>query len=272
MAWLKQSTAADVELGPCVDDTDFKTPETGLTLSQGDCLLIKNGGAAAQKNDATTATHLGGGHYKVPLNATDTNTLGRLRLYANESGALPVWRDFLVLPANVYDALVAGSDKLDVNAAEWLGTTIAAADTAGYPKVTIKDGTGTGEIDTAGGKVLLQDGAITAAVIATGAIDADAIADNAIDAGAIATGAITETKISSGGLNAIADAILKRDWTAVSGEAARSALNALRFLRNKFTVVGSTLTVYEEDDATTAWTGSVSTDAAADPITGNDPA
>jgi hypothetical protein len=106
--WLKQSTATDVELGPFVDDTDGKTAETGLTISQADCQLIKNGGAAAQKNDATSATHLAGGHYKVPLNTTDTNTLGRLRLYVNESGALPVWRDFMVLPANIYDSLVGG--------------------------------------------------------------------------------------------------------------------------------------------------------------------
>ena len=71
--------------------------------------------------------------------------------------------------------------------------------------------------------------------------------------------------------NENADAFLKRDWTAVTGEAARSVLNALRFLRNKWSVAGSTLTVTKEDDSTAAWTGAVTTDAAADPITGNDP-
>ncbi len=49
--WLKQSTATDVELGPFVDDTDGKTAETGLTISQADCQLIKNGGAAARATD-----------------------------------------------------------------------------------------------------------------------------------------------------------------------------------------------------------------------------
>lgn len=71
--------------------------------------------------------------------------------------------------------------------------------------------------------------------------------------------------------NSIADALLKRDWTAVSGEAARSALNALRFLRNKWSVAGSTLTVTEEDDSTSAWTATITTDAAADPVTASDP-
>ena len=123
--WLKQSTATDVELGPFIDSTDGATVETGLTISQADCQLIKNGGAAAQKNDSTSATHLAGGHYKIPLNTTDTNTLGRLRLYVNESGALPVWRDFMVLPANTYDSLVGGSDYLDVSAVQIAGSAVS---------------------------------------------------------------------------------------------------------------------------------------------------
>jgi hypothetical protein len=64
-----------------------------------------------------------------------------------------------------------------------------------------------------------------------------------------------------------ADALLKRDWTAISGEAARSVLNALRFLRNKWSISGSTLTVTEEDDSTTAWTAALATTEGADPVT-----
>jgi len=69
-----------------------------------------------------------------------------------------------------------------------------------------------------------------------------------------------------------ADALLKRDWTAVSGEAARSALNALRHIRNKWSISGTTKTVCKEDDSTTAWTSTVSTDGSAVPIVGDDPA
>lgn len=71
--------------------------------------------------------------------------------------------------------------------------------------------------------------------------------------------------------NENADALLKRDWTAVTGEAARSALNALRFLRNKWSISGGTLTVKKEDDSTNAWTGSVTT-TAGDPVSTIDPA
>lgn len=65
--------------------------------------------------------------------------------------------------------------------------------------------------------------------------------------------------------------ILKRDWTGMTGEAARSALNALRFLRNKWVLSGFGLSVKKEDDSTEAWAGTVSTDPAAEPIVGNDP-
>jgi hypothetical protein len=68
-----------------------------------------------------------------------------------------------------------------------------------------------------------------------------------------------------------ADALLKRDWSTVSGEAARSMLNAMRFLRNKWSISAGTLTVTKEDDATSAWTGAVTT-TAGDPVSTIDPA
>jgi hypothetical protein len=72
-------------------------------------------------------------------------------------------------------------------------------------------------------------------------------------------------------LNEAADALLARDMSAVAGESARSPLNALRFLRNKWSISGGTLTVYEEDDTTSAWTAALTTNAAADPVTVSDP-
>lgn len=68
-----------------------------------------------------------------------------------------------------------------------------------------------------------------------------------------------------------ADAILKRDWTSVTGEATRSALNALRFLRNRWIIAGGVLSVKKEDDATDAWTGVV-TETPGDPVSQIDPA
>lgn len=66
----------------------------------------------------------------------------------------------------------------------------------------------------------------------------------------------------------IADAILKRDWTAVSGEAAYSLLNACRMLRNVWNTTGGTLSVKKEDGSTNAWTRTLAVDPTAQPIVG----
>jgi len=123
---LKQSTAATIKLGPFIDDTDGKTAETGLTIAQADIRLSKNGGDFAQTNNTAGATHDENGYYDIPLNATDTGTLGRLRVAVSKSGALPVWQDFLVVTANVYDTLCS-TDSLDVNVTALADDVITAA-------------------------------------------------------------------------------------------------------------------------------------------------
>lgn len=51
---------------------------------------------------------------------------------------------------------------LIANVENWNGTAVPAEHTAGYPIVTVKDGTGTGEIDTNAGQVALTAAAIDA--------------------------------------------------------------------------------------------------------------
>lgn len=126
MSILKQSTAATIKLGPFVDDGDGKSAETGLTISQADIRLSKNGGDIAQSHNATGATHDELGYYNVPLDATDTDTLGRLRVAVSESGALPVWQDFIVVTANVFDSLFS-TDKLDCAVVEIATDALTAA-------------------------------------------------------------------------------------------------------------------------------------------------
>lgn len=65
-----------------------------------------------------------------------------------------------------------------------------------------------------------------------------------------------------------AQVLLKYDMSTITGEAARSPLNALRFIRNGFQISGTTLTVLKEDDTTAAYTRTLSTDPSAAPVTG----
>lgn len=68
-----------------------------------------------------------------------------------------------------------------------------------------------------------------------------------------------------------ADALLNRNVSGGSSTG-RTVKQALHVLRNKSAVAAGTLTVYDTDDTTSSWTAAVSSDAAADPITGIDPA
>lgn len=197
MQWIKQSTSITIRIGPFVDDTDGKTAETGLTISQADIRLSKNGGDFAQSNDSGGATHDENGWYYLTLDATDTGTLGRLVVAIAESGALPVWQEYMVLPANTYDSLVSGSDYINAEVA----TIVAAA--------------------------------------------ANTIADHTIR-------------------RTFQNACDSSDGDA---KAFRSLLGAIGKLVNKVAVSGSTLTVYEDDDTTSLGTQTVTTNAAADPIT-----
>lgn len=185
MQLLKQSTAKTEKFGPFVDSTDGNTQEVALTISQADIRLSKNGGAFAQTNNAAGATHDEVGWYGVPLDTTDTATLGTLTVAIHESGSLPVWRDFLVVPANEYDSLVSGSDALQVHMTEITAGLIAAATFAA------------GAIDAAA----VADGAIDAATFAAGAINAAAVADGAIDAATFAAGAINAAAIADAAID-----------------------------------------------------------------------
>ena len=71
------------------------------------------------------------------------------------------------------------------------------------------------------------------------------------------------------------DAFLNRDMSVgldSGSSAVRTPRQALRFLRNRWSLDGSTLTVYKEDDTNASWTAVVTATDTATPITGSDPA
>jgi hypothetical protein len=113
---LKQANSVTVKLGPFIDD--MGTTLTDLSIAQAYIQLSKNGGAFTPSHNTAGAAHDVSGYYTVPLDATDTNTLGLLRVMIDmsASGALPVYRDLVVLASSVYDALVAATASLSTTA------------------------------------------------------------------------------------------------------------------------------------------------------------
>ena len=108
--YLRQATASQsIIVGPFIDDTDFKSPETALTIANTDVKLMKSGGTSVNKNSGS-GTHRVNGMYSLTLDATDTSAVGELSGSIVVSGALPVVFKFFVLEEVVYDQLfVAGA-------------------------------------------------------------------------------------------------------------------------------------------------------------------
>lgn len=123
--WLRQSTASqEILLGRFLDSGDGDTEETGLTIANTDIKLWKEGATTLASKNSGGATHIANGNYYAVLDATDTNTLGKLEVHVHVSGALAVKREYMVLPANIYDALVLGTDFLEVDAQQLNGVSL----------------------------------------------------------------------------------------------------------------------------------------------------
>ena len=186
---------------PILDaDGDLVTGATGL-----DSEVSKDQGTFADCTNEATEIATASGMYYLDLTSTEMNAdCVAVIVKTTSTGAKTT-----VL---VFYPEEAGDINVDVTA--WNGTAIPGVDTAGYPKVTIKDGTGTGEIDTTSGGVLV-------AAIAANAITATSINADAITAAKIADGAIDRATFAADtGLQTI------RSGTAQAGAAGTVTLDA----------------------------------------------
>ena len=77
-----------------------------------------------------------------------------------------------------------------------------------------------------------------------------------------------ELSLTQGGLGVATSSTGAFTATKVTG---RDMLSALRYLRNKVDISGSTMTVYQEDDTSAAWNSALTTTAGLNPVTSSDP-
>jgi len=145
MRYLKTNTATRITVGPFLDKTDGITPEVALTVTS--ChltLVVDTGGvptlaldaaatASAGNNDMVHITGDDAGFYDLELTAAQLNYVGRAILSINDVAThCPVFHEFTILPANVYDSLIAGSAELLVDVDKINSVTITG-DGAGTP-------------------------------------------------------------------------------------------------------------------------------------------
>ena len=88
----------------------------------------------------------------------------------------------------------------------------------------------------------------------------------------VISGSLTSTTFTlsttQGGLGVATSSTGAFTATKVTG---RDMLSAMRYLRNKVDISGSTMTVYQEDDTSAAWNAALTTTAGLNPVTSLDP-
>lgn len=255
--WIDVDTAVTVpvNLMPLIDDTDFKTRETGVAYNAAGMDLVWNfvtsAGVITQTAvTPTTAgdydwTHVGDGIYKIEIPASggasiNNDTEGYGWFSGVATGVLP-WRGPVIgfRAAALNNALCDGGDTLDVNVTEWLGTAAATPTVAGVPEVDVTHWIGTAaatpttagvpEVDithVAGAAVNTASAQLGVNVVnaagtawGSGAITAASIAADAITAAKIADGAIDAATFAAGAITAAAIATNAIDADAIAADA-----------------------------------------------------
>jgi len=171
MPYKPVDTAIKVILGPCIDDTDFKSREEALTYDQAgmeiDAILEKHDGTIVTTAITPTTggdydwAHTDQGYYELELPASggasfNNTEEGILTVVGFCTGVLPFRSvSYDMIPTQVYNSMVKGTDKLQVHADEITNNLITAS--------------------------AIQDGAITAAKFGSNAINAAALATDAVN-------------------------------------------------------------------------------------------
>ena len=293
MLFLKEDVGVSIRCGPFVSPTDGYTAVTNAAPT---VYLSKNHGAFAARG-GTTWTHDRDGWYTCQLSTTDTNTPGALVLeVVGAATYLPVFQEFYVLGANVYDSLfpdtTAAGDLLQVDTQQVTGTAQTARDLGA--SVLLSAGTGAGQISLTAGAVTVgtnndktgytastvsdktgyslatsqafnTSGSVGSVTGAVGSVTAGVtLATGAVTAAAIATGAIDADALATDAVEEIADGVLDRSLTEPTGvftwpATLRTIIKWIGALaRNKTTQSSSTQTLRNDADNADLATSAIS--------------
>ena len=153
MRYLRTNTATRITVGPFLDKTDGITPEVALTVtSEKLTFVVDTAGvptlildtapttAGVGVNDMVHITGDDSGYYDLELAAANVNYLGRAMLSLNDLAThLPVFHEFMILPAVIYDAMILGTDLFDVSMTQILGTAVSTPALAGILDINVKN-------------------------------------------------------------------------------------------------------------------------------------
>ena len=278
MPMIPVDTAVQIMVGPLIDDTDGKTRETGVAYNAAgmDVDLLKSSDTGTPTTTAITLTtggtndwiELSGGYYYVELTAAQNNTEGKLKLIGIATGIMHFESiEYDVVPTQVYNSIVAGTDALQVDTIQVGGTTQTAGDLQALITTvdTVVDGIQTDLSNGTDGLGAIK--ADTAAALAdTNELQTDwangGRLDNILDARAAEATVTALNNISTAQVNAEVVDVLKTDTIAEMSQGAPplapTAFQVLNYMyrewiRNKIVVDTNTLDqkqIFADDGST----------------------
>lgn len=178
MRYLKTNTATRITVGPFLNATDGITPEVALTATNEKLTFtVDDAGVPTLVIDAT-ATASGGdndfvhitgddaGFYDLELTAAQVNYVGRAMLAVTfATDHCPVFHEFTILPANIYDAMIGGTDLFDVSVTQIAGSAVSTTTAQlGVNAVQISaSATAADNVESAFASTLAEESAVPAA-------------------------------------------------------------------------------------------------------------
>lgn len=148
------ATAATLDF--CLWEPDGTDLMTTASIAAGEVKVALDEGAEANCSNGSGACVTDEGScYSISLTSSEM-TASRVYVTLIDTATKTFLDQCLIIETYGHASAQHTTPAVDVT--KWSGTAVASPDTAGYPKVTIKDGTGTGEIDTDAGSVTSTGG------------------------------------------------------------------------------------------------------------------
>jgi hypothetical protein len=180
--------------------------------ASGDTYIMKDEGPEANTTNGFVDE---GSCYSIALTATEMQA-ARILLNIEDQG-VKTWADKCIRIETYGNANAQHNAAFPANVTQVAGANIPTPPSAGYLPVTVKSGTGTGEISLASGAVTvatnndktgygLADNAITDAKINTGAITSAKFAAGAITSTVLAANSIGASQLATSAVDEIVDA------------------------------------------------------------------
>lgn len=264
--------------------SDGTTPPITQAGGQPQINWLPRGVATVNTAATLSAVSVNAGEYYVELSASEVSCPGTAAVHYRSATALPNSTYFKLVKFDSNDSMRFGLFALPNAAAEAAGGLITR-------------GTGTGQLNVSAGSIgilaathsgvtiqgLSNYANISNVTIAAGTyssvtvrIEPVSYSGATVGVGNIGAGTysgvtVEISNIAQSARSLIADDFLLRNIASGSG-GGRTVQDALRPLRNRVEISGSTGTTYTEDDLTSAWTFSVSTTADTSLIAGINPA